>query len=192
MLSKEDRTQALEDIAGEGQRLQRIIENLLVLTRSETRNALSLEPILVQRLLPEFLEAFQRRHAARRVILDCSESLPLVMGEAVLLAQTVDNLLTNADKYSPPDEPIEVIAQEASDGGVAIRVRDHGEGLSAKALDRVFDAFYREPGARNKASGMGLGLAVCRRVVEAQGGKIWAETRPEGGCDFVFTVPAAT
>jgi signal transduction histidine kinase len=58
-------------------------------------------------------------------------------------------------------------------------------------MERVFDAFYRAPGARNKASGMGLGLAVCRRVVEAQGGKIWAENRPEGGCDFVFTVPPA-
>jgi signal transduction histidine kinase len=123
--------------------------------------------------------------------LDCPGSLPLVLGEPVLLAQTVDNLLTNADKYSPLDEPVEVLACATEDGGVAVRIRDHGEGLSEKSLERVFDAFYRAPGARNKASGMGLGLAVCRRVMEAQGGKVWAETRPEGGCDFVFTVPPA-
>lgn len=191
MLSKEDRAQAMEDIANEGQRLQRIIENLLMLTRSDVPSVLNLEPVLMQRLLPEIIEAFQRRHNGRKLIVDCSESLPLVMGEPVLLAQTVDNLLTNADKYSPPDEPIEVVAGVTEDGSVAVRVRDHGEGLSEKALERVFEAFYRAPGARNKASGMGLGLAVCKRVIEAQGGKIWGETRPEGGCDFVFTVPPA-
>jgi signal transduction histidine kinase len=113
------------------------------------------------------------------------------MGEPVLLAQTVDNLLTNANKYSPADQPIEIIARSTEDAGVAVRVRDYGDGLSEQAMEHVFDAFYRAPNAKHKASGMGLGLAVCRRVMEAQGGKIWAETRPEGGCDFVFTVPPA-
>jgi len=112
------------------------------------------------------------------------------MGEPVLLAQTVDNLLTNAHKYSPADQPIEIIARATEDSGVAVRIRDHGDGLPEEALERIFDAFYRAPGARNKANGMGLGLAVCRRVMEAQGGKVWAETRPEGGCDFIFTVPS--
>jgi signal transduction histidine kinase len=192
LLAPEDRAQALDDIASEGQRLQRIIENLLVLTRSEGPSVPNIEPVLMQRLLPEFLEAFSRRYPERKVILDCAPSLPLVMGEPVLLAQTVDNLLSNAHKYSPAQEPVAVIARGTENGGVEVRVRDHGEGLSDTALERVFDAFYRAPAARNKASGMGLGLAVCRRVVEAQGGKIWAETRPGGGCDFVFTVaPAA-
>jgi signal transduction histidine kinase len=191
LLAKEDRAQALDDIATEGQRLQRIIENLLVLTRSDSPGLLNVEPVRMQRLLPEFIETFQRRHPLRKLILECPDALPLVVGEPVFLAQTVDNLLSNADKYSPPDEPIEVIAELTQEGGIAVRVRDHGEGLSEKAMERVFDAFYRAPGARNKASGMGLGLAVCRRVVEAQGGKIWAENRPEGGCDFVFTVPPA-
>jgi K+-sensing histidine kinase KdpD len=191
LLAKEDRDQAMADIAGEGQRLQRIIENLLVLTRTEGPSVLNMEPLLMQRLLPEFIEVFGRRHPNRKVTFECSESLPLVMGEPTLLAQTADNVLTNADKYSPSSEPIEVTAEAAEGGGVAVRVRDHGEGLSEKAMERIFDAFYRAPGARNKASGMGLGLAVCRRVMEAQGGKIWAETRPEGGCDFVFTVPPA-
>jgi two-component system sensor histidine kinase KdpD len=192
MLEKEDRDQALDDISSEGQRLQRIIENLLVLTRSENPSVLNLEPVLVQRLLPEFVEAFQRRHAGRKLSLVCADSLPLAMAEPVLLAQTVDNLLTNADKYSPAGEPIEVIAAAAAGGGITIRVRDYGEGLSDDALERVFEAFYRAPGARSKASGMGLGLAVCRRVVEAQGGKIWAESRPGGGCDFVFTLEPAS
>lgn len=192
ILTKEDRDQAMADIAGEGQRLQRIIENLLVLTRSEGPNVLNIEPQVLQHLIPEFAEAFMRRHPYRTLTVDCPSTLPLVLAEPVLLAQTVDNLLTNADKYSPKDRPIEIIAKAAADGGVAVCVRDHGEGLSDSALERVFEAFYRAPGARNKASGMGLGLAVCRRVVEAQGGKIWAETRPEGGCDFVFTVPPAT
>jgi signal transduction histidine kinase len=192
MLAKEDCDQAMADIANEGQRLQRIIENLLVLTRTEAPSVLNMEPLLLQRLMPDFVEAFGRRRPERKVTLECPTSLPLAQGEPTLLAQTVDNLLTNADKYSPSDQPIEVMAEATEDGGVAVRVRDHGEGLSEDALERIFDAFYRAPSARNKASGMGLGLAVCRRVMEAQGGKIWAETRPEGGCDFVFTVPPAT
>jgi len=191
MLAKEDRDQAMADIAGEGQRLQRIIENLLVLTRTEGPSVLNMEPLLLQRLIPEFVESFERRHPSRKLTVDCPASLPLALGEPVLLAQTVDNLLTNADKYSPASEPIEVIAQCADDGGVAVRVRDHGQGLSKQNIEHVFEAFYRAPDARTKASGMGLGLAVCRRVMEAQGGKIWAETRSEGGCDFVFTVPPA-
>jgi signal transduction histidine kinase len=191
LLPKEDREQALADIAGEGQRLQRIIENLLVLTRTEGPSVLNIEPLRMEHLVPEFVEAFGRRHEQRRLIVDCSTSLPLVLGEPVLLAQTVDNLLTNADKYSPADQPIEIVAQATEDGGVSVRIRDHGDGLPEDALDRVFDAFYRAPRTHNKASGMGLGLAVCRRVMEAQGGKVWAETRPEGGCDFVFTVPPA-
>jgi len=153
---------------------------------------LNIEPLLLEHLIPEFVEAFQRRQPGRKVTVDCFSHLPAVLGEPVLLAQTLDNLLTNANKYSPMDEPIEVMAEAAEDGGVAVRVRDHGDGLSDEALSRVFEAFYRVPNARNKASGMGLGLAVCRRVMEAQGGKIWAESRPEGGCDFVFTVPPAT
>jgi signal transduction histidine kinase len=191
MLAKEDRDQAMSDIATEGQRLQRIIENLLVLTRTEGPSVLNIEPLLLQHLLPEFVETFGRRNTSRTLTLDCPATLPLVMGEPVLLAQTVDNLLTNAVKYSPADKPIELIARPAEDGGVAVRVRDYGEGLSEQAMEHVFDAFYRAPNAKQKASGMGLGLAVCRRVMEAQGGKIWAETRPEGGCDFVFTVPPA-
>jgi len=189
-LAKEDRDQALDDIATEGQRLQRIIENLLVLTRTDA-SALNVEPLLLERLLPEFAESFSRRHPERKLTIDCPTSLPLVMGEPVLLAQTVDNLLTNAHKYTPASQPIEIIAGAMEDGAGVVRIRDHGEGLPEDALERIFDAFYRAPGARNKATGMGLGLAVCRRVMEAQGGKIWAETRPEGGCDFVFTVPSA-
>jgi signal transduction histidine kinase len=70
-------------------------------------------------------------------------------------------------------------------------VRDYGIGLDPDEAEEIFTPFYRSPRARSQAKGIGLGLAVCRRVMEAHNGRIWCEARPEGGCDFVISLPAA-
>jgi K+-sensing histidine kinase KdpD len=101
-----------------------------------------------------------------------------------------DNLLSNADKYSPREEPIEIRIRPVGDG-VGVRVRDSGIGMDPGVEEDVFAPFYRAEEAKAQAKGLGLGLAVCKRVMEAQGGTIRAVVRSEGGCDFVFTLPQA-
>jgi signal transduction histidine kinase len=101
----------------------------------------------------------------------------------------LENLINNADKYSPPDGAIEVSATTDEQAMLLIRVRDQGIGIADKDRENLFAPFYRSDNARQYASGMGLGLAVCKRIVEAHGGEIWIEHRPEGGTDFVFSLP---
>jgi K+-sensing histidine kinase KdpD len=100
----------------------------------------------------------------------------------------VDNLLSNADKYSPPEAPVEIVLRSTGRENVEVCVRDYGIGLDDTEPDEVFTPFYRSARAKAQAKGVGLGLAVCKRVMEAQGGSIRVAARPEGGCDFIFSV----
>jgi two-component system sensor histidine kinase KdpD len=95
------------------------------------------------------------------------------------------NLLDNADKYSPAGSPIEVAARELG-GTVEVCVRDRGPGLPVGERGRLFEKFFQGSNARR--GGVGLGLAICRTIVEAHGGKIWVEDRPGGGTIFRFTL----
>jgi two-component system sensor histidine kinase KdpD len=99
----------------------------------------------------------------------------------------LENLITNADKYSPPEAPIEISVHPSGED-VAVCVRDYGIGIDDAETEQVFTPFYRSARAKAQAKGIGLGLAVCRRVMEAQGGSIRAAARPEGGSDFVFSI----
>ena len=99
------------------------------------------------------------------------------------------NLRDNADKYSPPGENI-IIEVRANQTDVTISVRDGGFGIPEGELGRVFDKFYRSDSSDSQiAYGYGLGLYVCRLLVETQGGRIWAENHPEGGAVLSFTLP---
>jgi two-component system sensor histidine kinase KdpD len=96
------------------------------------------------------------------------------------------NLLENAVKYTPPGTLIEIGAS-ATDGEITVEVADRGPGLPPGDVERAFEKFYR--GAPDVARGAGLGLAICRAIVEAHGGRIWAENRVGGGVAFRFTLP---
>jgi two-component system sensor histidine kinase KdpD len=111
--------------------------------------------------------------------------LPLVPIDDVLIEQVFVNLLENAVKYTPADCPLRIIAT-ASDRQVTVEVADHGPGLPRGDETRVFEKFYR---AGDSRGGAGLGLAICRGIVQAHGGRIWAQNLPEGGVAFLFTLP---
>ncbi|MCC7364809.1 MAG: PAS domain S-box protein [Dehalococcoidia bacterium] len=189
-VGEEQRRASLEDVRTEAERLQRLVENMLVLAGIEARALVNAEPVLLRRLLPRVVAARQAQDPGRPLRLQLADGLPPVRAEPTYVDQVLGNLLSNAAKYSPPGAPIEVTAR-ATGRFVEVRVRDYGVGLPPEELDAVFQPFFRSGRTAASAPGAGLGLAVCRRLVEAQGGATWAEPPADGGsgAEFVFTLP---
>jgi signal transduction histidine kinase len=107
------------------------------------------------------------------------------------LEEVVSNLLSNALKYSPDGGEVAVRVEEC-DGTARVTVHDQGIGIAPSQLPQVFDRFYRIRGTASTASGLGLGLSICKSLIEAHGGRIWAESEGEGrGSSFCFTLPLA-
>ena len=130
-------------------------------------------------------------HAARRPARSTTRvppDLPLVPIDDVLIEQVLINLLDNALKYTPPGAPIEIVATADRAATVTVEVADRGPGLPPGEEDaRLREVLPRRRPAT--ARGAGLGLAICRGIVEAHGGRIWAQNRPGGGVAFRFTLP---
>ncbi len=114
-------------------------------------------------------------------------SLPLVRFDFILIEQVLLNLLDNACKFSPLDSPIELSAQIEA-GDLRLSLADRGVGVPPDELVRIFEKFYRLE-QNGSARGTGLGLSICQGIVEAHGGKIWAEQREGGGTHVTFTLP---
>jgi PAS domain S-box-containing protein len=185
---EESKKQALQDVAGAAERLQGVIENLLLLTRVDGAEHVGIEPLRLQPLIAQVIDVFQRRNPRRSVHVTADGDIPIIVGQPTFITLVLDNLISNADKYSPPEDPIEINVYRNGRRNVEVCVRDYGIGLDEGEAEQVFTPFYRSPRAEAQAKGLGLGLAVCKRVMEAQGGSIRAVTRPEGGCDFIFSV----
>jgi signal transduction histidine kinase len=119
------------------------------------------------------------------------EPLPEVLGDQTRLAQVMRNLLTNAISYRGPEPPrIHISAQSMGADGWRIAVKDNGIGIDPRYSERVFQMFQRLHGAERP--GTGIGLTICRKIVELHGGRIWVESAPGQGATFYFTLPAAT
>jgi PAS domain S-box-containing protein len=179
---------ALADIVSESERLHRIIENLLLLARVENGQAPAGEPLIVKRLVEQVVERHRQRRAGRVFeIHEQGDPRPVVFSEASL-EQVVENLISNAEKYSAASEPI-VIEFERTSDEVRLRVLDRGTGVPPEDMGRIFDSFFRSGSVKARSEGLGIGLAVCKRLVEAHGGRIWATSRPGGGSEFGFALP---
>jgi signal transduction histidine kinase len=181
---------AIEDIEAEADRLHRLVEDLLVLSRAE-RGAVEVagEPIGLGRLLRRLVLAESARLTGRQIELDGEAALPLVVGEETYVEQVVRNLITNAAKYSDPSTVIRVSAA-AEDDEVVVRVTDEGIGMSEQDQAHAFELFYRSSSASRFASGAGIGLFVCRQLVEAMGGRIWLRRHEPVGTEVGFALPA--
>jgi signal transduction histidine kinase len=112
-----------------------------------------------------------------------------VAGESTYVEQVVRNFLSNAAKYSPPGSTIE-IELEGGEGASMVRVLDRGIGVDEAATVEAFELFYRTPDAARVASGAGIGLFVCRHLIEAMGGRVWIQPRDGGGTEAGFALPA--
>jgi len=188
-MSPEDRAASLDDIIHEAERLQRLVENMLVLAGVEGRQEVVTEPLLVQHAIPRVVALHHQAHPARIVEVRVAPGLDAVEAQPTYFDQVLSNLLSNAEKYSPPALPITVMA-DAEGAEVVVRVCDHGVGITDEEAAEIFKPFFRSARTATSAPGAGLGLAVCMRLIEAQGGRIWAAPRPGGGTEFGFALRA--
>jgi two-component system, OmpR family, sensor histidine kinase KdpD len=187
-LDSATRMELIDTALGESERLNRLVGNLLDMTRLEA-GALQIkrEPCDFQDLIGTALGQRKKQMQGRTIVTQIQEDLPLVPADYVLLTQVLLNLLDNAIKYSPAESPIEVHAWVESNG-VNIRVGDRGYGVPAEDLERIFGKFYRVQ-RKDSPAGTGLGLSICRGIVEAHKGKIWAADRPGSGLDVTLRIP---
>ena len=189
-VAEEVRREVYEDIRAEADRLYRLVENLLVLSRVERQGLqLESEPVLLQRLLPRVVQGEAARWPATSFDLDLPPGLPPVAAEETYLEQVLRNLLGNAAKYGGETVAVSV---EAAEGVVRVTVADRGTGFDPTEARHLFDIFYRSPAAARRASGAGIGLFVSQQLVHAMGGRIWAANREGGGAEFSFEVPIFT
>ncbi len=184
----------LGDIEAESDRVRRLTEDLLVLSRAEGgRLDVAGEPIVLRNVVHAAVESERARSKTHRFTVDASSGLPIVLGEEVYVGQVVTNFLSNAAKYSPSGTTIRVTLTSES-GGIAVRVVDAGPGVGDQVPDRLFDLFYRAPDVVGQAPGAGIGLFVCRELIRAMGGRIWAAAAPPpaiSGAEFGFWLPGA-
>jgi two-component system sensor histidine kinase KdpD len=181
------RRELSRSIYRETDRLDRLLKNLLDMMRIEAGAVqLSREWHPMDEVVGAALARLDGRLRDHTVNTAFPADLPLVFVDGVLLEQVVINLVENAMKYAPLASTIDVSAS-ASDREVVVEVADRGPGIPSGEEDRIFDKFYRGSFARE--GGVGLGLTICRGIVEAHGGRIWAENRSGGGALFRFSIP---
>jgi two-component system sensor histidine kinase KdpD len=183
----EQRSDLLQTICEEAERLERLLGNLLDMTRVEARAlGVKREWVPLEELVGSALTRLEGKLGSRVVETDLPTDLPLLGVDPVLLEQVFVNLLENACKYTPPQTPIEVKARVAN-ATLTIEIADRGPGIPAGDEERVFDKFYRGPHVG--IGGVGLGLPICRGIVDAHGGSIRADNRVGGGAVFRIDLP---
>jgi two-component system sensor histidine kinase KdpD len=181
------RRQLIETAHEEALRLNRLVRNLLDMTRLEA-GALKVNKDLqpLEEVVGAALNRMDDRLRGREVRVQLSPDLPLVPFDSVLIEQVLINLLENATKYTLPGTPIDVGAR-VHDEVIEVDVSDRGPGVAMQDRERVFEKFYRAK--EGEGGGVGLGLTICRGIVSAHGGRIWVDDRPGGGASFRFTLP---
>ncbi len=190
--SAEARSGFLHSIENESDRLNRLVANLLDMSRIE-EGALVPDKdwYSLKALIQDVLGRLAPLLEGRAIQLDLPEDLLMVELDYLQIDQVLTNLLENVIRYTPASSPVALNARKVGQQ-IIMSVADRGPGIPDAHLERVFDKFYRvmhEPMGASASTGSGLGLAVCKGLVEAHGGKIWAESRPEGGLIVFVTLP---
>jgi PAS domain S-box-containing protein len=193
-LGAEETRELFQIIDEQGDRLRDLVNNLLDMTRIEAgRLSVSPEPTDLRAVLDEAQANFIRGGHSRELEIELPDDLPSVNADSGRIVQVVGNLLANAARFSPPTVPI-IIEVEHDSVSATVRIRDRGRGIPREKLHHLFKKFARlHEDEGEKLSGSGLGLAICKGIVEAHGGRIWAESAGEGqGATFSFTLPIAS
>ena len=153
------------------------------------REEVERNPIILNNVLNDVIQIFHTESIFRNVHVETEfdGSLPPVLGDKVQLQQVVLNLILNAAdamSHNPPEQRQIILRTGVKDDRIRVTVRDFGPGIDKENLERIFESFFTTKGA-----GLGMGLAVCRTIVEAHEGRIWAENNPDSGATFFFEIP---
>jgi signal transduction histidine kinase len=174
------------DLLNESERLARMLKNMLALSAYQAgRLHVERDPFLIQPVLRSVAREVEARHPAHRVALDLPAHLPPAEGDEELITQVARNLAENAAKYAPDGGTI-TLGATAAGSQMTVSVADEGPGIPVEQQGEIFQRFHR---ASTGTQGMGLGLYLCQRIVEAHGGSIWVESAPGAGAAFRFTLP---
>jgi len=192
-LSQKETRQLLEDAAFEAEQLSHLVGNLLELSRAQAnRLFLHVEPVNLAKAAHKVIDSIERQSSKHKFIVDLPRKLPPVSADQLRLERILYNLLENGVKYSPEGSEITVSAKRDA-GLLVISVSDQGPGISKEDQAKLFKPFQQLGNPMlDHTKGAGLGLLVCRRLVEAHGGRIWIESEPGHGATFHFTLQAST
>ncbi len=186
-ITNEDRDTLLQNAIDGADSLSAILENLLELSRYQAgRLQIRTESVYIPDIAKVVSERLKPRAEDRTFLVEFPENLPRVKADPIRVERIIYNLLENAVKYSPEKSVIRVFARKEKKM-IVTGVADNGIGISREDQTRLFELFERL--GRDKAQGLGLGLVVCKRLVEAQGGQIHVESEPGRGSTFYFTLP---
>jgi two-component system sensor histidine kinase KdpD len=187
-MSVEERRALAHSIYEQSREMSKLVTNVLEMTRLEADGiALDRDWHAIGEIAGSVLHRLRERLARHTVRVELPPELPLVRVDATLVEQVFGNLLENAAKFTPPGTTVTLRAG-VRDGELDVSVEDTGPGLPPGDPDRLFAKFHRGK-AEGAIGGAGLGLAICRAIVQLHGGRIWAERLPEGGAAFRFTLP---
>jgi two-component system sensor histidine kinase KdpD len=183
-VTKHELTQSIYE---EAKRLDRLVYNLLEMSRLQSGEIkFNKEWHVLEEVIGCALAQLDTQMHDHPVSISLPTDLPLIQIDGLLMERVVINLLENSMKYTLPETPIE-ISGRVQDQELLVTIADRGPGLPAGQEERIFEKFYQV--APGSARGAGLGLTICRSIVEFHGGRIWAANRPEGGAVFSFTIP---
>jgi signal transduction histidine kinase len=183
---------ALDAIKDETARLRRLVQNVIDTARASA-GALRIAPVpcSLQPILALGVRQFAGRSRRHRFVSEVPANLPLVLADAEGVESVLYNLLDNAMKYSPRGGEVRISATPGPEN-VEVAVEDQGMGIPPEERANVFEPYYRtEQQVRSPIQGNGLGLYLCKAVIDAHGGRIWAESPPAGGTGVHFTLPVA-
>ena len=190
-LDDASRKELLTVIDEESDRLDRLIEQAVEMAQLDAHKVqLDIRPISVASLIHSAVEPFRTADSSRDLRVSLASTLPHVLADSAWIEKVLGNLLGNAAKYSPANQPIFVSADVQGDA-VAISVADRGAGIDPLEQGMIFDKFYRGQGQRKRVSGTGMGLAICRAIVNAHGGFISVTSQIGHGSVFTFTLPVS-
>ncbi|TAN40338.1 MAG: sensor histidine kinase KdpD [Nitrospirae bacterium] len=185
-LDQHSKRELTQTISEEADHLNQIIRNVLDMTRLESKAiTIKKEWQSLEEIVGVVLNRLSEKLKGRQISVALPEDLPLIPFDPLLIEQVLMNLFDNALKYTPPGTPVDVSAS-VREAEVTIELADRGPGLPAGSEEHIFEKFVRGSGP---GGGIGLGLAICRAIITAHGGSIWAENRIDGGAAFRFTLP---
>jgi two-component system sensor histidine kinase KdpD len=185
-LSEDVRHELLDTMCEEAERMERLVTNLLDMTRLESGGlAPKCEWVPLEELVGAALTRLEHKLRKRPVQITLAPDLPLLSVDPVLMQQVFLNLIENATKYTPDTAAIEISARRTD--VIEIDFADRGPGIPSGDEERIFERFYR--GTHHQVAGVGLGLPICRGIIEAHGGHVSASNRSDGGACFRIQLP---